>query len=148
MAASRALPADALSAPPGACSSGSCLLRRLPLGLLSHLDSLSRGPLDLEELDRGDQVEQLGVAPVARVEVRRLLDDVRAYASEVGPAVVVRGRVDPLAQQLDQLGVPTELARALARRGRRSQIHLAGFLRLLRAAQDVEVDELVASRHE
>src|SRR5680860_1186962 len=70
-------------------SLGGCFLGRLALGLLTHLHSLPSGPLYLEEVDRGDQVDQFGVAPVAGVEGRRLLGDMRADASEVGPAVVV-----------------------------------------------------------
>ena len=76
-------------------------------------------PLHLEQLHRGHRVGELGVAPVAGVEVRRLLGDVANFhAAEVGPAVVVGGRVDALARRLDELGVTAEKARSPCGPGR------------------------------
>src|SRR4051794_7220133 len=101
-------------APPGLGLLGSGLLRggllgRLTLGLLPHPDALSRGALDLEELQGRHQVDELRISPVPGVEVWRLLGDVGADTTEVRPTVVVGRGIDPLAQQLHELGVTSQL---------------------------------------
>ena len=72
---------------------------------------------DLEQVDGFEQVAELGVAVVARIE-GSLLDDVVADCAEVRPAVFFGGGFDGFAQQVDEAGVAFEFFRGLAAWGR------------------------------
>src|SRR4051812_36771365 len=63
--------------------------------------------LDLEQLGGLDQVAQLAVAVVARVE-GRLVADLAPDLSEVSPAVVAVRDVDRIAQHLHQASITTK----------------------------------------
>lgn len=71
-----------------------CVMRpRLPLlaglALVLHLHAAGGQGLEHEEVGRANQIRELGVAPVARVEVGLLLAHQHADRREVGPTIFV-----------------------------------------------------------
>src|SRR5690606_22484017 len=131
-----------------------CLLRphRQRLPLLAHL----------EQPRRLDQVAELAVAVVARVE-RALVADVAAHRTQVRPAVVALRGVDRVAQGAHEGGVVLQLlpgARTGRGRGRAGLFLLAKLfqvqehrarlderLRRLFLAEAVDRDTVVAQAH-
>src|SRR5690606_41828282 len=100
-----------------------------------------------EQPDGLDQLAELAGAIVARVEFRHLLGDVTAHRPEIGPAIIPRGRIYGLAEQVAQLGILAQLLAAAARDG--TLVPLGGRGAAVVALQeDLGIDEAITGGHQ
>src|SRR5207253_4918670 len=76
---------------------------------------LAATAVEVEQLRRLDEVDQLAVAVVARIE-GRLVADLLAHRAERGPAVLACGRFDGVAQQGDETRVALQCGGVLLER--------------------------------
>src|SRR5690606_2768873 len=100
-----------------------------------------------EQADALDQLAELAVAIVARVEFRHLLGDVTTHRPEIGPAIIPRRRIYGLAEQVAQLGILAQFLAAAAGDG--ALVSLGGRGAAVVALQeDLGIDEAVAGGHQ